>query len=263
MNKRLKSKHTSNTSWQKVSGWYNNLVGNKGHYFHEHVVIPGVLKLLKLEKGNTLLDIACGQGVLAHQIEKDTVYHGVDAAASLIQYAKTNDRNLLHSYSVADVTKVLSFPLSSFTHATIILALQNIETPEKVLENVQKHLRLGGKLVIVLNHPSFRIPRQTSWEIDEQNKIQYRRINAYLSPLKIPITMHPGKKPSSLTWSFHRPLSFYTDSLAKSGFVIENIAEWTSDKVSVGKAAKMENYARNEIPLFMAILARKDKELGL
>jgi hypothetical protein len=33
--------------------------------------------------------------------------------------------------------------------------------------------------------------------------------------------------------------------------------EWTSDKVSVGKAAKGENRARAEFPLFMAIRAVK------
>jgi len=38
--------------------------------------------------------------------------------------------------------------------------------------------------------------------------------------------------------------------------VIEKIEEWASDKDSVGKAAKMENRARAEIPLFMAIQAK-------
>jgi len=62
---------------------------------------------------------------------------------------------------------------------------------------------------------------------------------------------------SQKTWSFHYPLSKYSHDLAKNGFVIELIDEWTSDKKSTGSKAKMEDRARREIPMFMAILAKK------
>jgi hypothetical protein len=39
--------------------------------------------------------------------------------------------------------------------------------------------------------------------------------------------------------------------------VIEKIEEWVSDKKSTGPMAKMEDRARDEIPMFMAILATK------
>jgi hypothetical protein len=45
--------------------------------------------------------------------------------------------------------------------------------------------------------------------------------------------------------------------LRNAGFVITRIEEWTSDKESEGKAAKQENRARAEFPLFMAIQALK------
>ena len=136
-------------------------------------------------------------------------------------------------------------------------ALQNMEFPDKVFANIGRNLASSGKLLLVLNHPSFRIPRQSSWGIDEVNKLQYRRINRYLSFLKIPININPANKNSSLTWSFHYPLSSYSEALLKNGFMIEKIEEWSSDKESQGKSAKMENRGRSEIPLFMAILARK------
>lgn len=250
-------KHT--TSWQAEGKWYNKLVDEKGHYFHQHVVIPGVLKLLNLKSNDSILDVACGQGVLARSIPKEVYYQGFDAAPVLIASAKNLDKNQSHHYSVCDATKPFPFEKSDFSHAAIILALQNIENTQAVFENVAKHLRANAKLVIVLNHPMFRIPRQSSWGIDEQNKLQYRRINRYMSPIKIPITMHPGQNPIQLTWSFHHPLSDYSKFLKNAGFVIELIEEWTSDKESVGKASKMENRGRSEIPLFMAISAVKTR----
>lgn len=245
------------TSWQKVSGWYRRLVDDTGHFYHKQIIIPKSLSLLNLDPSSSVLDLACGEGVLARALPKNIYYQGVDIAPSLIDFAKREDRNPLHQYLAADVTKPLSFEQRGFTHAAIILALQNIEYPNLALQNAAKSLIRGGKLLIVLNHPAFRIPRQTSWGVDEKNKIQYRRINRYLTPLKIPIVMHPGQKNSPTTWSFHFPLSSYSQFLNQSGFVIEKIEEWTSPKKSVGKMKRMENLARSEIPLFLALLARK------
>lgn len=253
-----------NTSWQQVSSWYHESVGDRGHYYHEHVVLPNVLRLLNLTNESSVLDLACGQGVLARQLPKGVSYTGIDAARSLIEQAKKMDHNENHQYVVGDVTRPLSnhqqlttHNPQPYTHATIILALQNIEFPEKAIENAAKSIQSNGILVIVLNHPCFRIPRQSSWGVDEANKMQYRKINRYMSPLKIPVTTHPGKSQSPVTWSFHRSLSDYSSMLAKNGFVIADIEEWTSDKESVGKAAKMENRGRAEFPLFLAIKALK------
>ena len=250
---------TSTTSWQKVSKWYGEAVGKEGHYYHQHVILPQSLRLLALKEDSSLLDLACGQGVLARQIPKEVQYEGIDAAPGLIKQAKQLDKNKRHVYLVADVSQKLPVQKSDFSHAAIILSLQNIKNPEGVIKNAQRHLGKGGKLLMVLNHPCFRIPRQTSWETDEQNKMQYRRVNRYLSPLEIPVRSNPGKgEASEVVWSYHLPLSEYSRMLSESGFVIEKLEEWTSDKSSVGSAAKMENRARSEFPLFLAILARKD-----
>jgi SAM-dependent methyltransferase len=245
-----------NTSWQNVSGWYHGLVDKQGHYYHQHVVIPGVLELMNLSPGASVLDLACGQGILARNIPADIEYLGIDAAQGLINEAKKLDHAQNHAYQIADLVKPLSLN-RTFSHVVIMLALQNIAEPAKVIENAANHLSSGGKLVIVLNHPCFRIPRQSSWEIDANNKIEYRRINRYLTPLEIPITAHPGQKSSPLTWTFHKPMSAYTWMLRDAGFMVEVMDEWNSDKVSLGKAAKMENRARREFPLFLAIKAIK------
>jgi ubiquinone/menaquinone biosynthesis C-methylase UbiE len=247
----------STTSWQPVHRWYDTVVGEQGHYYHQHIVIPGVLRLLELQPTSHLLDLACGQGVLARAIPKPIRYLGLDASPSLIKTAKNLDKNPNHNYQIADITKVPLFIPSSFTHTTIVLALQNIASPQDVLINASHSLKPKGKLVLVLNHPAFRIPRQSSWETDPQNKLQYRRINRYLSPLKIPITTHPGQNSSPITWSFHLPLSTYFSYLKTAGFLVENLEEWTSDKQSAGSTAKMENRARSEFPLFLAITATK------
>jgi ubiquinone/menaquinone biosynthesis C-methylase UbiE len=251
-------KHPDSTSWQGVSKWYNDIVGEQGHHYHQTIIIPKSLALLQFPPENgSLLDLACGQGIMSRHIPTDIAYLGVDIATSLISFAKKQNKKPSCQFMQGDITKKLSLQ-SHFSHATIILAIQNIEHPSLVFKNASVHLLKGGSFLIVLNHPCFRIPRQSAWKIDTDNKMQYRRIDRYLSPMKIPIQTHPSKaEKSPETWSFHYPLSSYTGWLKEAGFTIELIEEWCSDKVSDGKMAKMENRSRQEIPLFMAILARK------
>ncbi|MBI5345759.1 MAG: class I SAM-dependent methyltransferase [Chlamydiae bacterium] len=246
----------NNTSWEEVSKWYDSVVGLTGHYFHEHVIFPKILPLLK--NANSILDIACGQGILSRKLPPSCEYHGVDASSSLIESAKNYAQNKKHHFITGDATLPLHLDKKDFDCVTVILAIQNIENPLAVFKNAFHHLKKGGNLLIVLNHPCFRIPRQTSWQIDENQKLLYRRINLYLSALKIPIKTSPGKENSSETFSFHHPLFTYFKWLKEANFLIEDLQEWTSDKISTGKCAKMENRAREEFPLFLSIIARKN-----
>lgn len=247
------------TSWNQVANWYNKIVGRDGHYYHEHVVIPGVLRLLQLQPSDTLVDFACGQGILARRIPSIAKYLGLDLAKDLIQAAKQQNHQSHHEFMVCDLSKLLRPRQEKFDKAALILALQNIEHAQNVMHNAANYLKPGGRLVIVLNHPCFRIPRQSAWQVDQKTKQQQRVLNRYLSPLKIPIEMNPGsarEDSKKITWSFHHSLQEYSQMLKTAGFMIEQIEEWSSDKESTGKQAHMENRARSEFPLFLAISAQ-------
>ncbi len=246
-----------NTSWSPVAKWYSGIVGDTGHYFHEHVIFPRLKSLLDPKSGESVLDVGCGQGVYARTLHHNVDYTGIDASKDLIAEAKKLTKNSKQVYYVADATKGLSVPESSFDHAICILAIQNMKDGSSVITNTAATLKNGGDLVIVINHPSFRIPRQSSWGKDEANKLEYRRVNRYLTPLEIPINAHPGLADSPMTWTYHAPLEYYVKAIKAAGMWVIDLEEWTSDKVSIGKAAKGENRARAEFPLFLAIKAVK------
>ena len=245
------------SSWQKVSNWYNDLVDERGHYYHQQVILPNLSRIMKLESGQSLLDLACGQGVLARTIPKGVFYTGVDLSEQLVAEAKKMDTDIQHHYVVKDITRPLELN-ARFSWVAIVLALQNVTSPFKVIANARKHLDKNGKLVIVLNHPAFRIPQYSSWEFDKTKNIQYRRIDGYLQPKTIGIVAHPGKKVSDETVSFHYPLSSYIEFLHDNGMVLETMEEWVSDKKSEGGRAKAEDIARSEFPLFMLLVAHAE-----
>eukprot|EP01136_Pigoraptor_vietnamica_P017938 Opistho-1_new@63789 len=262
MDKPYKSSHKKKDSWEGVGRWYDQVVGKEGHYYHKEVILPATLRLLDLslaqkDSGASLLDLACGQGILARSLPPSVVYVGIDLSPTLIAAAKKHTGKKNCQFLVGDVTTPLSLEEKSFTHCTCLLALQNIQEPFKLFQNAYHALQEGGSFLLVLNHPCFRIPRQSSWQIDPQKKLQYRRVDSYLSPLKIPIFTHPSQEHSPYTHSYHYPLSLYSKWLCQAGFTIELLEEWTSNKKSSGSAARMENRSREEFPLFLAIKALK------
>lgn len=244
-------------SWEESSKWYDLIVGREGHYYHRHVIMPVLLELMSLEKYHSVIDFACGQGVLSRVIPKEVDYLGIDLSSSLIKKAKEYTKNPRHKFMVGDLEKKLDLPNKTYDCATILLALQNVGKWQSVLDNAKRYLKKEGRFFIVMNHPYFRIPRQTSWHIDDKKKLQSRLVDSYMSEQKIPIQTNPSMKTSKVTFSYHFPLSSLSKELYKKGFMIQQIEEMISDKKSTGKKAKMENRARAEFPLFLCIVAKK------
>ena len=247
------------TDWSDVADWYDQLVGEAGSEYHREVVLPGVLRLLALQPGQAAIDIACGQGVLCRILsERGVEMTGVDAARPLIEAARQRGPASIR-YEFADARELGFLPAERFDAAACVLAIQNIHPPQGVLEGVARLLRRGaGRFVIVMMHPCFRGPKETSWGWDEVRKVQYRRVDRYLLPRKSPIVTHPGKTASGYTWTFHKPIEAYVKALRQAGLLIDAIEEWASHKSSQpGPRAAAENTARKEIPMFMAMRALK------
>jgi ubiquinone/menaquinone biosynthesis C-methylase UbiE len=223
------------------------------------VVLPGAERLLSPAPGKRYLDIACGEGAFTRLLAKraNVKVAGFDASPSLIERAK----RLMPQgdYKVADARKfAAAYAPASFDGAACLLAIQNIDAFGPVFADAAKVLKPGAPLVIVMNHPAFRQLRQSGWGWDEQRKLQYRRVDKYLGAYDVPVQAHPGAAPDVVTHSFHRPLQAYVKALAKAGFAVVDLEEWASHKTSDrGPKAKAENAARLEIPMFLALVARK------
>ncbi len=244
------------TSWEKSAEWYDRLIGEKGSDLYQQVVIPRSLDLLAPRAGEEVLDLGCGQGVFTRAVAaRGARVTGIDAAPTLIQKAREYPgprcRFLVRDAAALD-------GLGPFDAVSAILCVQNIEHLDKVAQAAAAVLRPGGRMLWTLNHPCFRIPRQTAWGFDEERKIQFRRLDAYRSAHAIPIIMHPGKADSEQTISFHRSL---TDLLAAgfaAGLRLAGLQEWHSHKQSQpGPRARAENRARDEFPLFLGLLWEK------
>ncbi len=253
------------TSWDGVADWYDRLLGDgAAGTYQKELILPNLMRLMNIRTGESVLDLACGQGFFAREFAAAGArVIAADASPALIRLAKEHAVGMDRA-PVFHAARAESLPFlrtGSIEKIAIILALQNIQDIAAVCKECARVLNGGGRLYIVLNHPAFRIPHGSEWGWDEKKKIQYRRIDQYISESKTEIVMHPGAKKSETTISFHRPLQFYFKALSKSGFAVRALEEWNSHKKSEpGPRAEAEDRARKEIPLFLCLVAEKIKE---
>lgn len=258
--------------WDHVAEWYSGLVEKRSDH-HDDVVLPGVRRLLGDVEGKTILDVACGDGRLFAYLHDQGAHPasmlGIDLAPTLIEHA--SGRGLADATFVVGDAQDLAPAVAEagangggFDAACCLLAMMNIGDVGRMLEGVAGVLKPGGAFVCVILHPAFRVPKSSGWEWEERHDgvVQHRRVSRYLRPHAVGITMNPGAVSEGAdaveTTTHHRPVGDYLNALARAGFALERVEEWTSQRVSEpGPRADAENAARAEIPLFMAMRAVK------
>ena len=246
-----------------MAKWYDELLEGERDTFQQAVILPNVTRILDIHSGTRVLDIGCGQGFFSrHFAASGGQVFGVDIAAELIALAKKKpvppyQKGSLN-FAVAPAERLPSLILPhSIDVATMILCIQNIEQVAAAFHECARVLTPNGRLVIVMNHPAFRVPKATTWGWDEAQLCEYRRVDRYLSEATIKIDMHPGERSTSYTTSFHRSLQWYMKSFAKAGFCVTRLEEWISHRPGPrGRKFVATERARKEIPLFLCIEVR-------
>ncbi len=245
------------TSWGKEAEWYSDHLKDSDTY-HTKVILPNVLRLIESKSGQRVLEIGCGEGFFAREIaQKGSTVTACDISPELIALAEKQGGNV--TYRVSPAQSISWASQNEFDVVLAVLTLQNMEHLDVVMKEVARVMKKDGRFIFVLNHPIIRVPQASSWEYDEEGKVQYRRLNAYLSSKKVEVDMHPGKSgKKSVTYSFHRSLQEYMKLLRGAGLCVTRLEEWISHKTSEpGPRAKTENVARKEFPLFMMIEASR------
>ncbi len=191
-----------------MADWYDDALESSADTFQNKVILPNLIRLLG--KGNgAILDLACGQGFFAREAAKAFPAAKIlasDISPELIELARKNPdpATARIEYHVSPASD-LSFMADGSADAIFVsLAIQNIEDIAAVFAECARALKKGGgaqpsgRLILVMNHPAFRIPKRSSWQWEDSGEAassamkQYRRLDAYMSESSEKIDMTPG-----------------------------------------------------------------------
>lgn len=193
-------------------------------------------------KDNHVLDLGCGYGIFTkyfHDIAADVI--GVDGSAEMIKIAKDYYPDC--SFSIIDITKALPFESESFDLIFCNQVLMDIEDVEPLFKEINRILKHNGILYFSIVHPGFY---DCHWIKDENGYRYAKVIQAYIKHYQLKNEFW-GE-----TTHFHRPLSYYLNLAADSGFTLRHIEE----PISYDGINK-----NSDLPLFLFAEYIKEKNL--
>jgi SAM-dependent methyltransferase len=260
--RRSRAPRAARDSWERVASWYDGWVGQGGSAYHRALAIPTLLELLDPQAGEAVLDIGAGQGVLAPYVAASLArYTGLDASPRLISLARSRHGAQGH-FLVGDAQRlreVRGLRPGAFDAAVFLLSIQDMDPLEPVFASLDWALRPRSRVVVVMTHPAFHQPRHAGWGFDPTRKLVYRRVDAYLTPMSVPMKSIGGRPP---TRSYHRPLSTYVNGLAAFGFAVDAMRELPDLPPAARPGRRLstrDTHANIEIPLFLAFRARRGR----
>jgi 2-polyprenyl-3-methyl-5-hydroxy-6-metoxy-1,4-benzoquinol methylase len=229
--------------WNRIAGWWDQQIGD-GNQFQELLIEPATDILLNPQAGQTILDIACGNGQYSRKLGRRGIrVLACDGSEAFVQLAKvrTTPADGEIKYRVIDATNesaLLSLGTSHFDSAVCNMAMMDLPTIDPLLRAVKQLLKPSSPFVFSLPHPCFNSnrSRMVAELINEDGKLEQIygvRITEYIEPTvdrSAGILHQPEPH-----YIFHRPISVVLESCFNAGFILDGMKEPT---YPIGAGAK-------------------------
>jgi 2-polyprenyl-3-methyl-5-hydroxy-6-metoxy-1,4-benzoquinol methylase len=218
--------------WNQNAAFWDSIIGDAGNRFHRAIVEPATLNLLALQAGESVLEIACGNGAFARKMAQFGVHVvASDFSINLLERAKTRTGDHQIEYVLIDATdeeQLLALGERRFDAAVCNMALMDMPAIDPLFAALSHLLKPGGRFVFSVQHPCFNSNAATKMvELGDRNgelvTIYAIKVSKYLTPLTergIGIVGQPSPH-----YLFHRPISLLFNAGFRSGFVLDGLEE--------------------------------------
>ena len=144
--------------WNTNAAFWDKRMG-EGNDFHKLLIEPNQIELLKIKKGDLVLDIACGNGQFARKLtESGAKVIAIDFSDEFIRIARSKPLSDKIDYKVIDVTDMNDLnKLKEHVFDSIVctMALMDIENIEPLINFLPRILKNNGTFVFSILHPCF------------------------------------------------------------------------------------------------------------
>ncbi|GLU44251.1 bifunctional 2-polyprenyl-6-hydroxyphenol methylase/3-demethylubiquinol 3-O-methyltransferase UbiG [Allomuricauda sp. NBRC 101325] len=202
------------SSWNKNAEEWVKIIQNEGIPSRKFTN-PAILEVIKELKGNTIVDIGCGEGWLTREIEKfGWEAMGLDATEDLIKEARKRSVQTFEIFTFEEIIKGKKIPNAPFDVAVFNFCLYAKDELIELLSNTLKQITSNGSLVIQTLHPYFllqnNLPYKSQWLSDSWNGL-------------------PGNFTDGHAW-YARTMEDWIEELNKIGQIQYNIMEVLNDE---------------------------------
>ncbi|WKY42812.1 class I SAM-dependent methyltransferase [Eubacteriaceae bacterium ES2] len=106
-----------------------------------------ISEVVRLGNGDTILDVACGDGRLLQMLAQQAKVnaHGVDVSEEMIKSASAANKEMSFQVAAADV---LPFENDHFDLVTVCCAFHHFTQPEAFMTEAYRIIKPGGQLLI-------------------------------------------------------------------------------------------------------------------
>jgi SAM-dependent methyltransferase len=246
--------------WDEKAAFWDALHGEEGNRFHRELVGPAVERLLGLQAGERVVDVACGSGVLARRLAAlGARVTAVDFSEALVGRAQARGQQggPPIDYGVADATDEAALAAlgeGSFDAVVSTMALMDMPAIGPLYRAARRLLRPGGRFVFVTAHPAFNSngPAFVAEMDDEAGVVETVRSVKIARYLQVPPVKGMGApgEPAPHTL-YHRPLHVLLGEAFAAGFVLDGLEEPAFSRDDAGDTL-LGWYALPQIPPVLA-----------
>lgn len=221
-------------AWDTNAVYWDEYMG-EGNDFVTMLQWPAIERMLPIQPGMRVLDIATGNGLMARRLGRlGAQVTAIDFAPQMIDVARrrTTAEDGDITYAVADVTHedaLLALgEAGAFDAALCNMALFDISDVDPLFRALSRLLKPGGVFVYTLMHPCFNNPFCVHMAEREDRDGQLittysMKVWGYMTPThRLGLALRKQPKPQVY---FHRPMQVLFVSGFATGFAIDALEE--------------------------------------
>lgn len=217
--------------WEANAGFWDEYMGAEGNAWAQELVFPAAERLLQLQPGERLLEIACGNGTFARRVAQQGVQvTATDFSAAFVERARQRGGEGI-SYQQLDATdrqQILALTGGPFDAAVCNMALMDMAAIQPLFDGLLTLLKPHGRFVFTLTHPCFNTASTVQYAelADEAGELVVHKgvkVSRYLTPTT---SMGLGVigQPQPQRY-FDRPLQHLLGVCFQAGWVMDGIEE--------------------------------------
>ncbi|KAI1423338.1 methyltransferase domain protein [Xylaria sp. FL1777] len=184
---------------------------------------PRLREMLPDLRGARVLDLGCGFGWFSRHARSEGAarVRGIDISVKMLDKARSMTSDDAIAYEKADLED-LTLPKEEYDVVFSSLTFHYLASLPRLVAEISKSLRRGGRLVFSVEHPLFTAPTTPSLVVvDQDTGRKAWQIDAY---------QREGMR--TRTWFVegvrkqHRTMGTYVNLLLSSGFRLTDFVEW-------------------------------------